>query len=59
VSETTTQLHDWALDEDGKVDTFALNIENHNGPHCLRCDQYICHHCKPDCYTEACPGPQP
>ncbi len=37
--------HQWRLDEDGKVDEFGTEYENHNGPYCERCDYSYCVHC--------------
>lgn len=38
--------HIWKRDEFGEVDTFAYSNEPHNGPKCLACGYYFCHHCK-------------
>lgn len=38
--------HDWYLDEDGDIDTFAMEYGNHNGPMCKRCSYSYCHHCQ-------------
>lgn len=39
--------HDWARDEDGKIDEFAMEYEYHNGPYCNRCGYSFCIHCTP------------
>lgn len=49
--------HDFALDEDGEVDLFAMHSSFHNGPRCLRCDVTFCKHCHPEQMTEPCPSP--
>ncbi len=33
------------LDEDGKLDAFALEYDHHNGPRCAACDWGCCWHC--------------
>jgi len=38
--------HDWHLDENGDIDMFAMEYENHNGPSCKRCGYSYCHHCQ-------------
>jgi len=49
--------HQWKLDEFGKIDTFAYEFENHNGPVCSLCGIWFCHHCEPECYDyDDCPG---
>lgn len=40
--------HDWARDEDGKIDEFAMEYEYHNGPYCNRCGYSFCIHCTPN-----------
>lgn len=42
----TWSEHEWYLDEDGDVDTFKMEYENHNGPMCRRCGYSYCHHCQ-------------
>jgi hypothetical protein len=42
----TRSEHDWELDEDGEIDTFAFEVDNHNGPACKRCFYSYCHHCQ-------------
>lgn len=37
--------HQLKLDEDGDVDRFALDIDNHNGPMCVLCGEMWCFHC--------------
>lgn len=37
--------HTLAIDEDGDVDSFALDFEFHNGPACVTCHQSWCQHC--------------
>ena len=44
--------HDWELDEEGKIDTFAMDVDFHNGPVCKRCHYSFCEHCEPDGYTK-------
>ena len=39
--------HDWARDEDGKIDEFAMEYEYHNGPYCNRCGYSFCINCTP------------
>lgn len=49
--------HVLRLDEDGRVDYFALEVDNHNGPMCLECQEFWCEHC--DEQIKACPGSGP
>lgn len=49
--------HVWQLDDDGEIDTFAYDGDNHNGPVCTLCDYLYCHHCGPP--TERCYKPPP
>jgi len=47
--------HDWALDEKGHIDEFALDIEGHNGPKCKRCYVSRCIHCDgEEIFKESC-----
>jgi len=48
--------HHFRKEEDGSVDVFALDADYHNGPYCLRCDEYFCMHCNRNVLTEECPG---
>lgn len=38
--------HKLRRDEDGGIDIFGLDYENHNGPICVRCLKAWCHHCR-------------
>lgn len=40
--------HDWELDEDGEIDTWAMENGNHNGPVCRRCYHTPCVLCEPN-----------
>lgn len=45
--------HDWETDEDGCIDTFAMESGNHNGPRCKKCGYDTCWHCNenpPKCH---------
>lgn len=37
--------HILALNEDGTVDVFRLDVGYHNGPECLLCGESWCQHC--------------
>lgn len=38
--------HAWQLDEDGEIDDFAYDGDEHNGPRCTLCDESYCQHCE-------------
>jgi hypothetical protein len=40
--------------ETGDIDYLALESDYHNGPHCVRCDEWFCEHCQPRSLTEPC-----
>lgn len=40
--------HVLKLDENGNVDAFGHDFENHNGPSCINCGASWCHHCEED-----------
>jgi len=42
--------HRWKTDNFGKVDNFAFEHANHNGPVCVVCGKSFCEHCEPECY---------
>jgi len=49
--------HEWLTYENSEdIDTFALSVDHHNGPQCVKCGKKFCHHCTPDCYDEECEG---
>lgn len=52
--------HRWRKDENGKVDTWAWDTDNHNGVICDACGESLCVHCDQD-YMERddCEGEQP
>jgi hypothetical protein len=50
--------HTWRLNSDGDIDIWALDIDYHNGPVCIVCEEYYCHHCRPDCFELDCAGDQ-
>ena len=37
--------HVWKKDEDGNVDSLAMDVEFHNGPVCVNCGYSFCEHC--------------
>ena len=37
--------HDWKLDENGDIDTWAWENGKHHGPVCMRCRSPFCSHC--------------
>jgi hypothetical protein len=41
-----------------EVDDWQLDKGFHSGPHCEACGQFICEHCQPGVWTEACEGTQ-
>jgi hypothetical protein len=45
--------HKLKLDDDGTVDSFALDYEHHNGPMCVLCDEMWCEHCRDE--IKPCP----
>jgi len=47
--------HDWRLNDEGEIDTFAFENGFHNGPSCKRCHHSFCVHCNPDGYTDDLP----
>lgn len=47
--------HEWRKDEDGHVDVFAYEVGFHNGPVCVKCGYYFCHHCQTQ-PTKDCKG---
>ena len=42
--------HEWERQENGEIDEFAMDVDNHNGPMCVRCWESFCVHCEPDGY---------
>ena len=46
--------HKFALEPDGQVDVWRMEVEYHNGPHCNSCDESFCQHCDRQIYTEVC-----
>jgi hypothetical protein len=51
--------HEWKLDADGEIDTFAWDASYHNGPSCTVCYESFCIHCEwftQDRWTERCEG---
>lgn len=40
--------HELITDEEGVVDIFAHEYDNHNGPACKLCGEGWCHHCQPE-----------
>jgi len=40
--------HVFQLDEHGEPDWFAMFIDHHNGPRCVRCHFTLCEHCRFD-----------
>lgn len=42
--------HDWERNADGEIDTFAFDMDFHNGPVCKRCGYSFCVYCDPDGY---------
>lgn len=48
--------HTW-IQDDGRVDFMALDVEHHNGPMCSVCYHSYCEHCE-DGPSQDCEGPQ-
>ena len=50
--------HTWKKDENGEIDTFAWDLDYHNGVVCEVCGKTVCVHCNPnydkleDCKSE-------
>ena len=42
------EKHDWQKDEDGNVDEFAFEWDDHTGVACTRCCTTYCVYCDPD-----------
>lgn len=51
-------LHEWVLDERGEVEIFNLG-EYHDGPKCVRCNEYFCLSCEPEVFTQPCDNQDP
>jgi len=43
--------------DDTEADTFAYEVGYHNGPKCVVCGFYFCHHCNPDGWNTECGTP--
>lgn len=39
------QGHDWVREENGSIDIFYVDSNEHNGPGCIKCEFSFCHHC--------------
>lgn len=48
--------HDWYLDDEGFIDIWRLDEDYHNGPQCMRCQQFFCKHCNRDWKDYECTG---
>ena len=52
--KTTLPHHKWRLEPGGSIDVFAFESGHCNGPMCVRCGNYFCNHCNPECYDDPC-----